>query len=171
MLAAIGIMIILGQLTHATGYDNLMAGEISFIQHGGEHAGETIVVEVNARRLSSPFDSFVKVTGANGKIIALNDDHYDAASGLNTDHADSYLMAKLPSDGKYFVHLGDTRRHGHRFGGTKFHVHGDRGEDDGCDGGCEDYGQFGHAIGLSRAPHWRTGEIRRNVTKSRPVQR
>ena len=74
-------------------------------------AGETIVAEVHARRLGSPFDSFVKVTGADGKIIALNDDHYDAASGLNTDHADSYLMAKLPADGKYYVHLGDTRRH------------------------------------------------------------
>jgi ribosomal protein L40E len=73
--------------------------------------GETIVAEVHARRLGSPFDSFVKITGADGRIIALNDDHYDAASGLNTDHADSYLMAKLPADGKYFVHLGDTRRH------------------------------------------------------------
>jgi len=74
-------------------------------------AGQTLVAEVHARRLGSPFDSFVKVTGPDGKIIALNDDHYDAASGLNTDHADSYLMAKLPADGKYFVHIGDTRRH------------------------------------------------------------
>jgi len=74
-------------------------------------AGETIVAEVHARRLNSPFDSFVKVTGPEGKILALNDDHYDAASGLNTDHADSYLMVKLPADGKYFVHIGDTRRH------------------------------------------------------------
>ncbi|MCX7826123.1 MAG: PPC domain-containing protein [Verrucomicrobiae bacterium] len=73
-------------------------------------AGETLVAEVTARRLGSPFDSFVKVTGPDGRIIALNDDHYDAASGLNTDHADSYLMVKLPADGKYFVHLGETRR-------------------------------------------------------------
>ncbi len=73
-------------------------------------AGETIVAEVNARRLGSPLDSFVKVTGPDGKIIALNDDHYDAASGLNTDHADSYLMVKLPADGKYCVHIGDTPR-------------------------------------------------------------
>ena len=73
-------------------------------------AGETIVAEVQARRLGSPFDSLVKVTTADGKIIALNDDHFDAASGLNTDHADSYLMVKLPADGKYFVHIGDTRR-------------------------------------------------------------
>lgn len=74
-------------------------------------AGETIVAEVHARRLGSPLDSFVKVTGADGKVIALNDDHYDAGSGLNTDHADSYLMVKLPAAGKYFIHLGDTRRH------------------------------------------------------------
>ena len=41
----------------------------------------------------------------------MNDDYHDAASGLNTDHADSYLMAKLPADGKFYFHLGDTRRH------------------------------------------------------------
>jgi len=74
-------------------------------------AGETIVAEVNARRLGSPYDSFVEVTNADGKTIALDDDHFDAASGLNTDHADSYLMVKLPADGKYFVHISDTRRH------------------------------------------------------------
>jgi len=74
-------------------------------------AGETIVAEVHARRLGSPLDSFLKVTGADGKIIAFNDDHFDVASGLNTDHADSYLMVKLPADGKYSIYLGDTRRH------------------------------------------------------------
>jgi hypothetical protein len=74
-------------------------------------AGQTIVAEVHARRLGSPFDSFVKVTNEQGQIIALNDDHYDAASGLNTDHADSYLMVTFPADGKYFVHIGDTRQH------------------------------------------------------------
>ncbi len=73
-------------------------------------AGQTIVAEVNARRLASPLDSFVKVAGPDGKIIAINDDHYDAASGLNTDHADSYVMVKLPADGKYFIYLGDTQR-------------------------------------------------------------
>ena len=54
-------------------------------------------------------DSFLKVTRADGKIIAMNDDHFDAASGLNTDHSDSYLMVKLHGDGKYFIHIGDTR--------------------------------------------------------------
>jgi len=85
-------------------------------------AGETIVAEVHARRLGSPFDSFVKVTGPDGKVIALNDDHYDAASGLNTDHADSYLMVKLPADGKYFIHLGDTRRHAGREYAYRFRI-------------------------------------------------
>jgi hypothetical protein len=73
-------------------------------------AGETIVAEVTARRLGSPMDSFLKVSGPGGKIIAMNDDHFDTASGQNTDHADSYLMVKLPADGKHFIHLGDTRR-------------------------------------------------------------
>ncbi len=75
-------------------------------------AGQTIVAEVHARRLGSPLDSFVKVTDEAGRILALNDDHHDAASGLNTDHADSYLMMDLPADGSYFVHLGDTRGQG-----------------------------------------------------------
>jgi hypothetical protein len=36
----------------------------------------------------------------------------DVGSGLNTHHADSYLTVELPSDGTYFVHLGDTARSG-----------------------------------------------------------
>lgn len=75
-------------------------------------AGETIVAEVHARRLDSPVDSFLKITDASGEVVAYNDDHHDAGSGLNTHHADSYLMVELPSDGKYFVHMGDTTRQG-----------------------------------------------------------
>jgi hypothetical protein len=76
------------------------------------HAGETVVAEVSARRLDSPLDSVLKLTDAKGKLLALNDDYDDPESGLNTHHADSYLMAKLPADGTYFVHLGDTDRNG-----------------------------------------------------------
>jgi len=75
-------------------------------------AGDTIVAEVDARRLDSPLDSFLKLTDATGKLLAFNDDHEDPASGVNTHHADSYLMVKLPADGTYYVHLGDTARHG-----------------------------------------------------------
>lgn len=75
-------------------------------------AGDTIVAEVSARRLDSPLDSILMLTDASGKLLALNDDHQDPASGLNTHHADSYLMVKLPADGTYYVHLGDTARNG-----------------------------------------------------------
>ena len=86
-------------------------GDWDVFEVDGE-AGETVVVEAWARRLGSPLDWFVKITAEDGSIIALNDDHYDAASGSNTHHADSYLMAKLPAGGRHFVHLGDTTRAG-----------------------------------------------------------
>ena len=76
------------------------------------HAGETVVAEVYARRLDSPLDSVLKLTDAAGKLLAWNDDHEDLGSGVNTHHADSYLMASLPGDGAYFVHLSDTARAG-----------------------------------------------------------
>ncbi len=72
------------------------------------HAGETIVAEVTARRLDSPLDSVLKLTDASGKLLALNDDHEDVEAGLDTHDADSYLSVKLPADGTYYVHLGDT---------------------------------------------------------------
>jgi hypothetical protein len=75
-------------------------------------AGEKIVVEVLARRLGSPLDSVVRVTDAEGKTLASNDDFEDKASGLSTHHADSYLTVTLPAAGAYYVHLADTQRHG-----------------------------------------------------------
>ena len=75
-------------------------------------ADDTIVAEVDARRLDSPLDSVLKLTDANGKVVAFNDDHDDPVAGVNTHDADSYLMAKLPADGTYYVHLGDAARHG-----------------------------------------------------------
>lgn len=75
-------------------------------------ADETVVAEVSARRLDSPLDSVLKITDATGKVLAFNDDHEDLGAGTNTHDADSYLLFKLPADGTYFVHLGDTARHG-----------------------------------------------------------
>jgi len=62
-------------------------------------AGDTLVAEVTARRLDSALDSLLKVTDASGKVLAFNDDREDLASGLNTHHADSYVMLTLPADG------------------------------------------------------------------------
>lgn len=85
-------------------------------------AGETLVVEVLARRLDSPLDSIVKLTDEHGKVLALNDDHADAGSGLNTHHADSYLMFELPADGAYYVSLGDVARQGGREYGYRLRI-------------------------------------------------
>jgi len=75
-------------------------------------AGNEVVAEVYARRLDSPLDSVLKLTDANGRQLAINDDHEDKGSGLNTHHADSWLCATLPADGTYYLHLGDTQHKG-----------------------------------------------------------
>ena len=75
-------------------------------------SNDTVVAEVQARRLDSPLDSVIKLTDAAGKLLAFNDDHEDLGAGINTHHADSYFMARLPADGTYYVHIGDTARQG-----------------------------------------------------------
>jgi hypothetical protein len=75
-------------------------------------AGDEIVAEVYARRLDSPLDSMIKLTDAGGAQLAVNDDYEDRASGLNTHHADSFLSLRLPANGTYYLHLGDTQRKG-----------------------------------------------------------
>ncbi|MBM4041933.1 MAG: hypothetical protein FJ290_25845 [Planctomycetes bacterium] len=75
-------------------------------------AGDELVAEVHARRLRSPLDSLLKITDPAGKTLAVNDDHEDKGAGLTTHHADSFLCLKLPADGLYRVHLGDTQRQG-----------------------------------------------------------
>ena len=74
--------------------------------------GEVVVAEVLARRLNSPLDSLLWLTGPDGSLLAMNDDHEDPAIGRNTHHADSYLRVELPADGTYTVHLGDTAGQG-----------------------------------------------------------
>lgn len=75
-------------------------------------AGEEIVAEVQARRLDSPLDSVLILTDSAGKQIALNDDQEDKGAGLETHHADSYIMTKLPADGLYYLTLRDTQGKG-----------------------------------------------------------
>jgi len=75
-------------------------------------AGEQIVAEVFARRLDSPLDSALTLTDANGKQIAFNDDYEDKAFGLETHHADSFILTTLPSSGTYFIQLRDTQQKG-----------------------------------------------------------
>lgn len=75
-------------------------------------SNETIVAEVQARRLDSPLDSVIKLTDANGTVLAFNDDFEDLTFAAKTHHADSRFMVTVPSDGRYVLHLGDTARQG-----------------------------------------------------------
>jgi hypothetical protein len=72
-------------------------------------ADEKIVAEVQARRLNSPLDSWLKITDSQGHQLAFNDDFEDKESGLLTHQADSRIEFTVPKAGTYFLHLGDTR--------------------------------------------------------------
>lgn len=87
------------------------------------HAGEEIVVDVFARRLNTPLDSILQLTDAQGNQIAANDDHDDKSYGLTTHQADSRVSLKIPADGLYYIHLGDTQRQGGTEFGYRLHVH------------------------------------------------
>ena len=76
------------------------------------HAGQEIVAEVLARRLDSPLDSVLKLTDATGRQLAFNDDYEDKSCGLNTHHADSWLSARLPANGTYYLSLSDAQHKG-----------------------------------------------------------
>lgn len=75
-------------------------------------SNDLVVAEVQARRLDSALDSVIKLSDASGRLLAFSDDREDLGAGVNTHHADSWLMARLPADGTYFVQLGDTARTG-----------------------------------------------------------
>ncbi len=75
-------------------------------------AGQVVVAEVRARRLDSPLDSVLELRDSGGKVLAYNDDWEDKGQGLHTHHADSLLRVTLPSNGTYFLRLGDAQGQG-----------------------------------------------------------
>jgi len=75
-------------------------------------AGQTIAIEVLARRLASPLDSLVKLFDPDGKQFAVNDDYLQTWLGLTTHHSDSHLWVALPTNGTYTVRLGDIQHKG-----------------------------------------------------------
>ncbi len=88
-----------------------------FSFHGTE--GDSVSIGVVARRLNSPLDSVVELTGPGLETPLRNDDHMDRDSthlhlgaGLVTHYADSYLLHKLPATGTYYVQIGDTQSKG-----------------------------------------------------------
>ncbi len=74
--------------------------------------GQSVVAEVYGRRLQSPLDSVLRLTDAAGKQIAFNDDFEDKSAGLETHHADSFLMAVLPANSVYYLYIGDAQQKG-----------------------------------------------------------
>ncbi|MGA2557422.1 MAG: peptidase, partial [Verrucomicrobiota bacterium] len=75
-------------------------------------AGDEVVAETIARRLDSPLDSVLRLTDAAGKQLAFNDDFEDKGAGLQTQYADSWLTAKLPANGAYYLYVGDAQHQG-----------------------------------------------------------
>lgn len=75
-------------------------------------AGAKLVAEVNARRLGSPLDSYLKITDGAGRQVAFNDDWEDKAVGLLTHKADSYILFTATNAGTYYVHIGDSQHRG-----------------------------------------------------------
>ena len=67
------------------------------------------------------------MTNESGKEVAANDDFEDKGAGLTTHQADSYILSKLPADGRYLVHLSDSQGKGgseDRQGRRQAAVHG-----------------------------------------------
>jgi len=94
------------------------AGDVDVFSFQGLKGGK-VVAEVHGRRLNSPVDSLLRLTDSSGRMLAWNDDHvvkeghlHKDIVGLTTHHADSYLMAELPGDGTYYVHLSDSQHQG-----------------------------------------------------------
>jgi hypothetical protein len=75
-------------------------------------AGETVVIEVMARRLESPLDSVAEIIGPDGRRVAFNDDSEDKGAGRLTHHADSYVVARLTTTGTHFLRVADAQRQG-----------------------------------------------------------
>jgi len=71
-----------------------------------------VVADVYARRLGSSLDSVIKLTDANGKLVAINDDYEDKTAGLTTHHADSRLSARIQRSGHYYLYLVDGQQQG-----------------------------------------------------------
>ncbi len=91
-------------------------GDLDLVAFEGRR-GQVIVAEITARSLGSPLDSLLRLVAEDGEVVAWNDDFVHEGLGvrglgLQTHHADSYLRAKLPKSGTFYVRVADVRRHG-----------------------------------------------------------
>lgn len=97
------------------------------IQHPGDRdvfsfhgeKGDTVSIGITARRLNSPLDSSIALSGPGLDTPVRNDDYMPMGdgflhlgAGLVTHQADSYLLEELPASGTYYVDIGDTQSKG-----------------------------------------------------------
>ena len=88
------------------------AGEKDFYSFPAK-AGQIMSVEVTARSLGSPLDSYIILTNGRGEKIVDNDDDLTyKGEGISTHHADSALSVKIPADGLYILQIKDVQGKG-----------------------------------------------------------
>ena len=75
-------------------------------------ANQVLTLDVLARRLDSPLDSFLTVLNAQGGGLTENDDFVDPDYPLVLHHADSRLTYTFPAAGDYVLRLRDTQGKG-----------------------------------------------------------
>jgi hypothetical protein len=84
--------------------------------HFAGKKGETLTIEVFARRLDSPLDARLVLLDPQEHIIAVSDDEVDRGEGLITHHADSLLNIELPENGVYTIRLDNLQgKGGHEY--------------------------------------------------------
>ena len=86
-------------------------GDIDVFRFKGS-SRQFVIAEVLARRLGSPLDSLLRLTTADGREVAANDDHEDKGAALVTHHADSWFSTSLLAAGDYYLRLIDAQRKG-----------------------------------------------------------
>lgn len=74
--------------------------------------GETVSIEVLARRLGSPLDARLVLLDPEEHMLTMSDDEVDRGAGLVTHHADSLVRYELPATGLYTVRLDDLQGKG-----------------------------------------------------------
>ncbi len=75
-------------------------------------ANQVMVLDVQARRLDSPLDSFLSVMNLQGGVHAESDDFVDPDQPLLLHHSDSRFAFTFPAAGDYILRIRDTQGKG-----------------------------------------------------------
>ena len=88
------------------------AGDTDFYQFEGK-AGESIHMEVIARRLNSPMDPLIRLFDSEQQVLQWNDDEKQTVNtGVLTHYADSAMHYSIKKTGRYYVQVADSQSQG-----------------------------------------------------------